>query len=81
MTQSRAQRSHAVFGPMHYQVLAELVNSTENEFARQLLADHMATFFRKRYPSGFDPSTWRDKTGGKVLGYDIRTGKFAEKRP
>jgi len=64
----------------HYRILAEIVAAIANDDARRKAADHFATEFRKRYPDGFDPAMWARLTGGKVQGFDIRTGKFVEAR-
>lgn len=60
----------------HYLLLAAIINSIPDQAARQLAADTFATEFRKRYPNKFDADLWTRKTGGKVQGFDITTGKF-----
>ena len=60
-----------------YSELAAAINSHPDPEKKKILADELATIFRKRYPS-FDPYMWERATGGKVQGYDIQAGKFVE---
>lgn len=66
----------AMMSSAHCLLMANLVATITDQAARQAAADHFATELRKRYPNTFDTALWERKTGGKVQGYDIHTGKF-----
>ena len=78
MKRNKASR---LFMGGHYRAIADIINSMPDETLRRAMADHFATEFRKRFPAGFDPQTWATLTGGRVRGFDIRSGNFKEDAP
>lgn len=64
-------------GARVYAIIADVIAKVPDEGERRMVGDHFATEFRKRFAS-FDPYVFERACGGRVRGYDIRRGRFAD---
>jgi hypothetical protein len=64
-------------GARVYAIIADVIAKVPDEHDRRQVGDHFATEFRKRFAS-FDPVMFERLCGGRVRGYDIRRGRFAD---